>query len=147
MAGMTIGKAAAAAGVGVETVRFYERRGLIARPPRPVDGGFRLYSDDTVRRVRFVREARELGFSLREAAELLQLRDAAADAADVRDRARAKLDDVDDKITRLQAIRHALAGLVERCPGAGSLDGCSIMAALEGEDHARTDDADKENDG
>jgi MerR family mercuric resistance operon transcriptional regulator len=137
MSDMTIGKAAAAAGVGVETIRFYERKGLIARPPRPAGGGFRTYPEDTVRRVRFIREAQALGFSLREAAELLQLRDAAADAADVRERAHMKLADVDAKIERLQGIRAALAGLVQRCPGAGSLDGCSIMAALEIPDRPR----------
>lgn len=74
MTEMTIGKAAQAAGVGVKTIRFYERRGLIEQPPRPVSGGFRTYSRETVRRIRFICQAQGLGFSLREACDLLILR-------------------------------------------------------------------------
>ncbi|GGX86512.1 MerR family transcriptional regulator [Litchfieldella qijiaojingensis] len=128
----TISKAAKAAGVGVETIRFYERKGLIAQPPKPRDGGYRVYPDDTVRRVRFIRRAQELGFSLREVADLLSLRLAShADAGDVRRRAMAKLQDVDEKIERLQHIRQELTELLAHCPGEGALQCCSILGALE----------------
>ena len=74
MNGMTIGKAAREAGVGVETIRFYERKGLIDQPLRPREGGFRIYPDHAVHRVRFIRKAQELGFSLSEVEDLLALR-------------------------------------------------------------------------
>jgi MerR family mercuric resistance operon transcriptional regulator len=102
MMGMTIGKAARKAGVGVETIRFYERKGLIDRPPRPNVGGFRVYPVETVERIRFIRQAQELGFSLREILELLSLRaDPESDCADVRERAEAKLREVTRKIAGL----------------------------------------------
>ena len=132
MSDMTIGKVAQAVGVGVETIRFYERRGLIEQPPRPAAGGYRVYSDETVQRVQFIRRAQELGFSLREIAELLSLRtDHDTDAGEVRQRATAKLQDVDRKIERLQHIRRGLMTLLDRCPGEGPLRCCSIIEALE----------------
>ena len=70
---LTIGEAARRAGVGVETIRFYERRGLIDRPQKPQGAGFRVYAPEQVRRIRFIREAQQIGFSLREIAELLAL--------------------------------------------------------------------------
>src|SRR3546814_1209070 len=92
MQGVTIGRAARKAGVGVETIRFYERKGLIAQPPKPARAGFRHYPEETVERIRFIRQAQELGFSLREVCELLDLRpDPQADAADVRARATAQI--------------------------------------------------------
>src|SRR5918994_4349003 len=95
---MTIGQAARQAGCGVETIRFYERQGLIERPAKPAVG-FRRYPSEIVDRVRFIRQAQGLGFSLREIDELLSLRtDPAADCADVRSRASAKLDEVVRKI-------------------------------------------------
>ncbi len=128
---MTIGRAAARAGVGVETVRFYERRGLIERPPRPRHGGFREYPAETIRRIRFIRQAQEIGFSLREIAELLSLKaDPAADCRHVRDRAAAKLAEVERKIERLERIRTALEALVAACPGSGAIRACSILEVL-----------------
>ncbi len=132
MTELTIGRAARQAGVGVETIRFYERRGLIEQPPKPETSAFRVYSDDTVARIRFIRQAQELGFSLREVGELLGLRaDPAADAADVRTRAAAKLEQVEEKIRQLERIRGALEALIAACPGQGELGRCSIMEALE----------------
>lgn len=132
MPGMTIGQAARAAGVGVETIRFYERRGLIEQPLRPAGGGFRSYPPETVRRIRFIRQAQELGFSLREARDLLALRtDGSASAAAVRERAQAKLDDVERKLERLGQIRAALRALLAACPGSGPLGACSVMEALD----------------
>ncbi len=128
---MTIGKAARKAGVGIETIRFYERRGLIAQPPKPRDAGFRVYPEQTVQRIRFIRQAQELGFSLREIDELLSLRaDPSADCSDVRERAAAKLEEVDRKMEQLGQIRAALNELIAACPGTGALRACSIMEAL-----------------
>lgn len=130
---MTIGKAAHMAGVGVETIRFYERKGLIDQPPKPLDSGFRVYPDEAVQRIRFIRHAQEIGFSLREIDELLSLRaDPSADCADVREQAMAKLEEVDRKIDRLKEIRGALKKLIAACPGRGALRVCSIMGALVG---------------
>ena len=133
MQSLTISKAARKAGVGVETIRFYERTGLIEQPPKPATSGFRSYPDETVERIRFIRQAQELGFSLREVCELLDLRaDPQADAADVRDRATAKLANVNDKMRQLQRIKDALETLIAACPGHGALDCCSIMETLVG---------------
>ncbi len=131
MTAMTIGRAARQAGVGVETIRFYERKGLIEQPLRPLDASFRVYPAETVRRIRFIREAQEIGFSLREIDELLSLRaDPSADSADVRERAIAKRDEVERKIAHLQEIHAALEELISACPGEGALRQCSIMEAL-----------------
>jgi DNA-binding transcriptional MerR regulator len=131
MKAMTISRAARAAGVGVETVRFYERRHLIVRPSKPSDGGFRLYPPETVERVRFIRQAQGLGFSLREIEELLSLRaDPATDCGQVRERAVVKLEDVGRKIGELERFRRALEELIAACPGRGALRACSIMEAL-----------------
>lgn len=128
---MTIARAARAAGVGVETIRFYERRGLIKQPPRPDGRGFREYSNEIIERVQFIRQAQELGFSLREIRDLLTLRaDPKSDAADVRARALAKLDDVNRKMDQLRRIKGALQTLIAACPGQGALRRCSIMEGL-----------------
>jgi MerR family transcriptional regulator, copper efflux regulator len=130
---MTIAQAARAAGVGVETIRFYERRGLIEQPPKPNGKGFRTYSDDTIRRIRFIRQAQELGFSLSEAGELLELRaDPAADSSAVHARASAKLSEVKEKVEALSRIQGALEALIEACPRTGALGSYSIMEALAG---------------
>ncbi len=137
---MTIGKAARKAGVGIETIRFYERRGLIAQPPKPRDAGFRVYPEETMQRIRFIRQAQELGFSLREIDELLSLRaDPLTDARDVRQRATAKLEEVNRKLGQLEQIRTALEALIAACPGTGALRTCSIMEVLT--------DAEKRNNG
>jgi MerR family copper efflux transcriptional regulator len=118
MSDLTIARAAGTAGVGVETIRFYERRGLIEQPRKPAGGGFRKYDADTIARIRFIRQAQELGFSLREIQDLLSLRaDPGADCADVRTRAIAKRDEVERKITELGRIRAALDALIATCPG------------------------------
>lgn len=130
-AGMTIGQAASQAGVGIETVRFYERQGLIEQPRKPEGAGVRLYPADLVERIRFIREAQQLGFSLREAGELLALRaDPSADCSEVREQATIKLQDVRQKIERLRQIGAALESLIASCPGRGALQACSIMDAL-----------------
>ncbi len=130
---MKIGDLARRAGVGVETVRFYERKGLIEQPAKPNGGGARLYPEDVARRIGFIRQAQALGFSLRETDELLALQATpSSDCADVRERARAKLDEVDRKIAQLHRIKVALGQVIDACPGRGALRSCSIMEVLEG---------------
>lgn len=127
---MTIAHAARHAGVGVETIRFYERRGLIAQPRKPASG-FREYNAETVARIRFIRQAQELGFSLREIEELLNLRaDPNADCSEVRVQATTKRDEVEKKIADLKRIRAALDVLITACPGKGAVTTCSILDAL-----------------
>jgi len=129
---MKIGEIARQTGIGVETVRYYERRGLITQPPKPAHGGFRSYPPETVERINFIRQAQSLGFSLREIGELLALRtDPATNCADVRERALAKQRDVDGKIARLRNMQTALQILIDACPGRGAVRLCSIMKALE----------------
>ena len=145
MTELTISKAAKNAGVGVETIRFYERKGLIEQPLKPQDGGYRTYPIETVQRIKFVRQAQEIGFSLREIEELLSLRaDPSADCSDVRERAVVRREGVDRKMEQLGRIRSALDELIAACPGRGALRACSIMeslvAATEGTSaHVNTD--------
>ena len=132
MPDMTISKAAARAGVGIETVRFYERRGLIGRPRRPATGGFRIYPRETVERIRFIRQAQTLGFSLEEIGDLLSLRaDPRAECGAVQRRAEDKLQEVNRKLDQLRQIRRALEAVIAACPGEGALGGCSILESLE----------------
>jgi MerR family transcriptional regulator, copper efflux regulator len=128
---MRIGDAARLAGVGVETVRFYERKGLIPQPGKPQHGGYRHYPGDTIQAIRFIRQAQELGFSLKEIGGLLEIRDDPdGDCMDVQTRARQKLTEVEYKIGQLQKIGDALRGIITSCPSRGGLEGCTIMAAL-----------------
>lgn len=144
MTRFTISRAAKAANVNVETVRFYERKGLIAQPPKPLGAGVREYDHDTVARIRFVRQAQEIGFSLREIAELMSLRaDPDADCADVRGRATEKRDEVQAKLAQLSRMRDALDELIASCPGGGDVKACTILGAMQREpaaaDTRRTD--------
>ncbi len=134
---LSIGQLAKLSGVGVETIRFYERKGLIAEPARQASSGYRQYPLDAVRRIRFIRRAKDLGFTLREIQELLELEASPrSTCADVRIKAEAKLVDVHQKIQDLQRIEHALATLTKSCKGSGSTESCPILAALdEGSDH------------
>ena len=126
---LSIGQLAKAVGVGVETVRFYEREGLIPRPARR-PSGYRQFTPDTVDRIRFIRRARELGFSLSEVGELLALESADEACAGVLQRAQEKLADVRDRIRDLQRIEITLTQLTEACPGEGPADACPILAVL-----------------
>lgn len=132
MSQFTIGRAAKAAGVNVETIRFYERKGLIEQPPKPAGGGPREYDGETISRIRFVRQAQEIGFSLREIGELLSLRaDPDADCADVRNRAIEKRQEVQVKLDQLSHMREALDDLIASCPGGGDVKACTILEAME----------------
>ena len=128
---MRIGEVARESAVGVETVRFYEQRGLIARPPRPRSNGYRDYPPDAVRRIRFIRSAQHLGFSLVEVAELMELEaGGAAQCVDVRRRAEVKRHEVQAKIEDLKRIAQALDVLIGACPGRGPARTCSILEAI-----------------
>ena len=130
MAGLTIGELARRAGVGVETVRFYERQGLLPPPPRSVSG-YRQYPEETVLRLRFIQRAKELGFSLREIEELISLRlDPEVSCAEVRGRAEAKIADIDARLRDLARMRASLAGLADACAAGGSGRACPILDAL-----------------
>ena len=126
------GELAKQAGVNVETLRFYERKGLLPVPP-PRESGYRQYPAESVSRLRFIRRAQDLGFTLGEIGELLSLRaGSSAATADVRDQAERKLDDIRCKIADLKAIETALVKLTVACPGEGPLDECPILQHLEG---------------
>lgn len=136
---MTISELAKACGVGVETIRFYERRGLIA-DPRQRGTGYRDYTDGTVRRVRFIKQAQTLGFTLKEIAELLELRVSAnTTCQDVRGLAEAKLTDIAEKVRTLKTFERALRRLVKQCNDASATAGCPILDALEAEAMADSD--------
>ena len=131
MATLRIGQAAEAAGVNIQTLRFYERKGLLP-PPHRSASGYRQYTDEAVRIVMFVKRAQELGFTLREAKQLLKLRSAEPKrTAAVRTAAAAKLRDIDQKLLDLRAIRQALALLVESCTCETGSVYCPILEALE----------------
>lgn len=133
---LSIGEVAKEAGVGVETVRFYEREGLVPEPGRR-PSGYRQYPPDTVRRIRFVQRAKELGFTLREIRELLSLRvTAGKKCADVRKLAHEKLAEVDAKLTELQRMRAALAQLAASCTGKGPTSECPLLDALDAQGDA-----------
>ena len=127
---LMIGGVARLAEVGVETMRFYEREGLIESPPRRASG-YRQYPSDTVDRVRFIKRAKALGFSLKEIKELLSLRAAPrAKCADIRQRAEEKVQDIDEKIETLRRMRKALAKLIAECEGSRPVTDCPILESL-----------------
>ena len=126
---LTIGSLAAAAGVGVETVRFYQRKGLLDEPTR--ESGIRRYGGADLRRLRFIRKAQAAGFTLREIAELLAL-DGGEDRVRVRALARARIAALDERIAALQAMRRALFRLEAAC-ASGEPGPCPIIAAFRGE--------------
>lgn len=127
---LSIGEVAGEAGVNVQTLRFYERRGLLAEPPRRASG-YRDYPPDSVSRVRFIKRAQELGFSLAEVEDLLRLRDdPAIPCRRVRSTAEAKMTEIDAKLRHLRAMRSALAALVKSC-AENRKHHCPLLEALE----------------
>lgn len=127
---LTIGAVAKAAQVGVETIRFYEREGLITDPARR-PSGYRQYPIDTVRRLRFIRRAKDLGFTLKEIGELLGLRiDPTKSCADVRRLADEKIADVAARIADLERIQIALVELAHNCRGDSPTSECPILDTL-----------------
>ncbi len=131
MDGLTIGNVAKLAEVHIETLRYYERKGVVPRPPRTISN-YRRYPEDTVRRVRFVKHAQELGFSLKEIKELLALRGTRGKGCrNVQQRAAAKITEIEEKIRSLQGIRRALHILLEQCQGKGLPTECPILESLD----------------
>lgn len=127
----TIGKVAERAGVGVETVRFYERKGLIKRPVTR-EGAYREYPDEAVNRIRFIRHAKVLGFTLREIDDLLSLRPNPRGNCDgVKKRAQQKLESVETKIESLKRIRRQLVRLTRACDRRERTAECPILESLE----------------
>lgn len=132
MSGFTIGKVATASGVGVETVRYYQRRGLIEEP-RPLATSFREYPGSVVDRIRFIKRAQDLGFTLAEIEELLGICDRpGASRGKVRLLAERKLETIRQKIFDLQQMESTLSHLVEQCSGRGAVPGCPIIEAIVG---------------
>lgn len=130
---MKTGDLARAAGVNVQTLRYYERLGLLP-PPGRTRSGYREYAPQDLRRLRFILRAKELGFTLKEVGELLDLRvDPRRAAADVRDRATRRLRTIDAKIRDLRRIRRALRELVDRCEAHGAPHECALIHAIEEE--------------
>ncbi len=137
MDSLRIGELAARAGVGIEAIRFYEREGLLPRPPR-TPSGYRQYPQDTVDRLRFIQRAKELGFSLKEISELIALRlDGKASAAKVRTRTEARMRDIEEKIRDLGRMRDALGKLLCACSSQDTMSGCPILEALGASENAR----------
>ncbi len=132
MASLTIGQLARRAGVGIETVRFYERQGLLPKPPR-TPSGYRQYSPDALGRLAFISRAKALGFALREIADLLAL-DASREATcdDVKHRAERKLAETEAQLAELTRVRDTLRGLIAQC-GSGPAGTCPVLMNLKGE--------------
>jgi Hg(II)-responsive transcriptional regulator len=133
MSALTIGRLAHAAEVGIDTVRFYERAGLLKKPPRTA-AGYRLYAEADATRLRFIRRAKALGFSLEEIRELLRLNDGGGHRGAVRALAGQRLAEIERKLRELARMRNTLRQLVQQCHGSGPLSGCPIIeAVLHGE--------------
>ena len=129
----SIGQLARTADTGVETIRFYERRGLMPEPPRAASG-YRRYPLDAADRLRFIRRAKRLGFTLDEITTLLNLQDG-GERAEVKAITLAKLDEIEARIDDLQRMRAALQDMTRRCSGTGPVAGCPIIETLSDEDN------------
>ena len=128
---LTIGQLAEKVNVNVETIRYYERRGLMPEPPRS-ESGYRNYPQDSVARIRFIIHAKELGFSLKEVSELLSLRvDRYNSCNDVKKMAEVKITDIEEKIRILLEMKNALIKLKTECNGRGPTSECPLLEALE----------------
>jgi len=128
---LTIGKLAKKVQVNIETIRYYERRGLISRPPRPLSG-YRQYPDEAVKRIDFIKRAKELGFSLKEIGDLLSLRvDPTTSCYDIKNRAETKIEHIVEKMKTLQKMKNALMEVSKACSGRGPVSECPILEALE----------------
>ncbi|MDP6437304.1 MAG: MerR family transcriptional regulator [Gammaproteobacteria bacterium] len=130
---LTIGRLSRQAGVGIDTVRFYERRGLLPSPARSASG-YRLYGEDTIARIRFIRRAKGLGFTLDEIETLLRLQDQGGKKSAVRKLTENKLAQINTKIDDLERMREVLKQLSSECNGRGNVDSCPIIEALASEE-------------
>jgi MerR family copper efflux transcriptional regulator len=130
---LTIGQVARQSNVGVETIRFYERQGLIPPPPRR-SSGYRSYTQEVIQRIRFIRRAKELGFTLPEIGELLALRDSNGAFRDVRPLLQRKQIEVQERLQALDKINASLGRLLGQCAAAPNEDACQFFAVIEGEE-------------
>jgi MerR family mercuric resistance operon transcriptional regulator len=131
MKSLTIGHLADASGVNLETVRYYERRGLLPKPPRSASG-YRLFPIEAAQRLRFIHRAKELGFSLKEIGELLSLRvSPRTTSAGIRAKAEAKIADIQSRIRSLESMEKTLRKLAKSCPGCGPIAKCPILESLD----------------
>jgi MerR family copper efflux transcriptional regulator len=131
---LTIGAVARRAGVAIDTIRYYEREGLLPEPMRR-PSGYRSYGEGTVAQLRFIRRAKTLGFTLEEIRELLALSaDRQRGIKAVKQRAQRRLADIESRIAELERVRSGLAELVAACPGHGAPEQCPILRALDAED-------------
>ncbi|MBK8991373.1 MAG: MerR family transcriptional regulator [Gammaproteobacteria bacterium] len=128
----SIGQLARRAGVAIDTVRYYERNQLLD-PAGRLESGYRRYGDSELRRLRFIRRAKALGFSLADVRALLSLSDE-RNVAKIKRAAEARLADVEQRLAELERIRNALQALVAACPGHGRAEACPILNALNQED-------------
>ena len=135
---LTIGKLASAAGVGIETVRYYQRRKLLPVPGAP-DRAFRTYGPELADRIRFIKRSQELGFSLEQIATLLQLEDG-SDRQAIREMAAGKLAHIRAKIADLAKMETVLSHLIQECEASGQSRPCPIIAALAGAAAASCDE-------
>lgn len=126
---LTIGHIARAAGVNVETIRYYQRVGILIEPAKPIEG-YRIYPSETVNRIRFIKRAQQLGFSLQEITELLELGDGHCD--DVRHRAEEKRTIINQQIKDLQKLQETLDTLIQACQCDGDTSHCPIVETLAG---------------
>src|SRR5713101_7415586 len=134
MDGLSTGEIAKQGGVNLETIRYYERRGLLPKPPR-TPSGYRAFSSEAVRRVRFIKRAQGLGFSLKEIKALLALRvDPRSSCGDVRRRAEAKNEEIEGKVRMLLAMKRSLVRLTAACAGRGRVSQCPILESFDAED-------------
>ena len=124
---LTISVAAKKAGIGVETIRYYQRIGLVDEPEKPISG-YRVYSEEMIARLRFIQRAKELGFSLSEISTLLELGD--GDCPQTKELASLKLNMIKDKISDLQAIADTLESLIQSCEGNQNHHNCPIINAI-----------------
>ncbi|MCI0332890.1 MAG: MerR family DNA-binding protein [Planctomycetes bacterium] len=132
---LTIGKVARRSGIGIETVRFYERQGLLTKPDRTASG-YRQFNEDVIARLQFIQRAKELGFTLNQIKELLSLRvDPDTSCNNVKARAEAKIEDIADKIRTLQRMKKALIRLTQQCGKRGGGSECPILDALDRRRH------------
>ena len=132
--GLKIGEVAERGGVNLQTIRYYEREKLLPEPPR-LASGYRLYPVQTVRRVRFIKRAQEIGFTLAEIRELLAIRvDTGRDSAEVRTLANAKITDIEEKIQTLQRMKESLGRITERCSGCGPASECPILESIDSDE-------------
>ena len=131
MSRYSIGQVAKQSGISVETIRYYEKKGLLKEPKRK-ESGYRQYKQEAIARLSFIQQAKELGFSLKEIGELLSIRSDENNLCnEVKQLAQEKLGNIESKLKMLQRMRKSLKKLVDVCPGQAPLNECPILDALE----------------